>query len=64
LSANITKVISVKLFTRWVYDKYDNSVKPSVGDDNTLANEADVLTAIRKAGQFKQTMALGFGYKF
>lgn len=63
-SANITKVISVKLFTRWVYDKYDNSVKPSVGDDNTLANEADVFKAIRKAGQFKQTMALGFGYKF
>jgi hypothetical protein len=64
LSANITKVISVKLFTRWVYDKYDNSVKPVVGDDGVLVNEADVLTAIRPAGQFKQTLALGFGYKF
>lgn len=64
LSANITKVISVKLFTRWVYDKYDNSVKPVVGEDGVLVNEADVLTAIRKAGQFKQTLALGFGYKF
>ena len=64
LSANITKVISVKFFARWVYDKYDNSVKPAVGDDGVLLNEADVLNAIRKAGQFKQTLALGFGYKF
>ena len=64
LSANITKVISVKLFTRWVYDKYDNSVKPVVDGDGALLNEADVLTAIRPAGQFKQTLALGFGYKF
>jgi hypothetical protein len=63
-SANITKVIAVKLFVRWVYDKYDNSVKPVVGDDGVLVNEADVLTAIRPAGQFKQTLALGFGYKF
>lgn len=62
-SANITKVISVKLFTRWVYDKYDNTVKPVV-KDGALANEADVLNAIRKAGQFKQTLALGFGYTF
>jgi len=63
-SANITKVIAVKLFVRWVYDKYDNSVKPVVGDDGVLVNEADVLTAIRPAGQFKQTLALGFGYSF
>ncbi|MFH2051296.1 MAG: DUF3078 domain-containing protein [bacterium] len=63
-TANITKVISVKLFVRWVYDKYDNSVKPVVDEAGTLANEADVLGAIRKSGQFKQTLALGFGYKF
>lgn len=63
-SANITKVISVKLLTRWVYDKYDNSVKPVVAGDGALQNEADVRTAIRTAGQFKQTLALGFGYKF
>ncbi len=63
-SANITKVISVKLFTRWVYDKYDNSVKPVVDSEGALLNEADVLTAIRTAGQFKQTLALGLGYKF
>lgn len=63
-AANITKVISVKLFTRWVYDKYDNSVKPVLTEGGDLANEADVLGAVRKAGQFKQTLALGLGYKF
>lgn len=63
-TANITKVISVKLFVRWMYDKYDNTVKPVVGDDGKLVNEADVLRAIRKSGQFKQTLALGLGYTF
>lgn len=62
-TANITKVISVSLFLRWVYDKYDNTVKPVVEED-VLVNEADVHRAIRKAGQFKQTMALGIGYTF
>jgi len=60
-TANITKVISVKLFVRWVYDKYDNTVKPVV-ENGDLVNETDVQGAIRKAGQFKQTLALGFGY--
>ncbi len=63
-TANITKVISVKLFVRWVYDKYDNTVSPVLNDDGSLANGADVLKAIRLAGQFKQTLALGFTYKF
>ncbi len=63
-SANITKVISVKLFVRWMYDKYDNTVKPVVGEDGTLVNEENVLRAVRKAGQFKQTLALGVGYTF
>jgi len=63
-TANITKVISVSLFIRWVYDKYDNTVKPVVDENNDLVNEADVLQAIRPAGQFKQTLALGFGYTF
>ncbi len=62
-TTNITKVISVKFYVRWVYDKYDNTVEP-VYDSGALANESDVHGAIRKAGQFKQTLALGFGYKF
>ncbi len=63
-TANITKVISVKLFVRWVYDKYDNTVSPVVDDAGNLVNEGDVTQAIRLAGQFKQTLALGFGYTF
>ena len=63
-TTNLTKVISVKLFVRWVYDKYDNTVKPVVDESNNLVNEADVITAIRKGGQFKQTLALGIGYTF
>ena len=60
-TANITKVISVKLYIRWVYDKYDNTVAPVV-EEGILVNETDVHGAIRKAGQFKQTLALGLGY--
>ena len=64
-TANITSVISVKLFVRWVYDKYDNTVSPVVNDTGDgFANLSDVENAIRKAGQFKQTLALGFTYKF
>ncbi len=64
-TANITSVISVKLFVRWVYDKYDNSVAPSLNEaGDGFANGADVGSAIRTAGQFKQTLALGFTYKF
>ncbi len=63
-TANITKVISVKLYLRWVYDKYDNSVGPVVDESNNLVNETAVHQAIRKSGQFKQTLALGFGYKW
>lgn len=62
-SANITSVISVKLFVRWVYDKYDNTVKPVV-EDGDLVNGGTVAQSIRKSGQFKQTLALGFGYTF
>lgn len=62
-TANITKVISVKLFIRWVYDKYDNTVTPVV-EEGVLVNASQVSEAIRKAGQFKQTLALGMSYKF
>ena len=63
-TANITKVISVSLYVRWVYDKYDNTVTPVVDGNGDLVNDADVAQAIRTGGQFKQTMALGLGYTF
>jgi hypothetical protein len=62
-TANITKVISVKLYVRWVYDKYDNTVAP-IYQDGDLVNAGGVLQALRKAGQFKETLALGLGYRF
>lgn len=62
-TANITKVIAVKLFVRWVYDRYDNTVTPVV-EEGSLLNAGAVGQAIRKAGQFKQTLALSFGYSF
>ncbi len=63
-STHVTKAISVVFSVRWVYDKYDNSVKPVVDDAGALTNGDAVARAIRKAGQFKQTMALGLGYSF
>ncbi len=62
-AANITKIIGVKLYVRWIYDKYDNTVVPVV-ESGALTNPVPVAQAIRKAGQFKQTLALAFTYKF
>lgn len=62
-TAEITKHIAVNLYLRWAYDKYDNSVKPDLAADGTLLNAAAVGAAVRKAGQFKQTLALGFNYR-
>jgi len=63
-STQITKYISVNLYVQFVYDKYDNSVPPVLNDDGSFKNPKDVKAAIRKAGQFKQTMAIGFTYRF
>jgi hypothetical protein len=63
-TTQITKIISVNLYVRWVYDKYDNSVPPRLDENGDLANPADVNAAIRKSGQFKQTLAIGLTYRF
>ncbi len=66
-TTQITKLVSVGLYTRWVYDKYDNTVKPIVEKGAAgfeLKNPGDVRSAIRKAGQFKQTLAVGITYRF
>ena len=63
-TTQITKVISVNLYLRWIYDKYDNSVPPKLDGNGDIVNAADVSAAVRKAGQFKQTLALGMSYKF
>jgi hypothetical protein len=63
-SSQITKVISVTLYTRWVFDQYDNSVKPLVDAEGNLTNPETVHDAVRKAGQFKETLSLGVTYRF
>lgn len=63
-SAAITKILSVNLYLRWMYDKYDNSVLPVLGDDGSLTNGAAVAGAVRKGGQLKQTLSIGLTYRF
>jgi hypothetical protein len=63
-TTQITKYLSVNLYTRWVYDKYDNTVPPAEGSLGEIGNPADVRAAIRKAGQFKQTLSIGLTYRF
>jgi hypothetical protein len=63
-STQITKIVSVSLYLRWLYDKYENSVKPDIEDDGTLLNAEAVGAAVRKSGQFKQTLGIGLTYRF
>ena len=63
-TGQVNEYLSVNLYVRLVYDKYDTSVEPLIDDDGTLTNAEAVAQAIRKAGQFKQTLALGLTYRF
>jgi hypothetical protein len=61
-TSQITKHLAVNLFVQWVYDKFDASANVD------LALPVDVLVAevdrnTRKAGQFKETLALGITYQ-
>ena len=63
LTAKITNVLSVNLFFQLVYEKFDTStdLNPDLPLDVRIAN-ADV--GIRRAAQWKQTLALGLSYRF
>lgn len=63
-SAEITSWLNVNLYVMFIYDKYDNSVVPEVDENGDLTNPGAVESAIRKAGQFKQTLGIGLTYKF
>ena len=64
-TSQITKAISVSFYLRWIYDKYDNSVKPVLNDSGDALTNPDVVAqAVRKSGQFKQTMTIGVTYRF
>ncbi len=63
-TTQITRYLAVDLYLRWMYDKYDNTVPPVLGGDGKLENADDVRAAIRRSGQFKQTLSLGLTYRF
>jgi hypothetical protein len=63
--ASITRLLNVQFSLRWVYDKYDTTVKPVVSADGlTLDNPQAVANAVRKSGQLRQTMSIGLAYTF
>ncbi len=61
-SAQITKLLSVNLFAQWYYDKFDAAanVDPSLPFAD---QQREIQRNVRKAGQFKETLALGFTYR-
>jgi hypothetical protein len=60
-TSKITKYLQVVLYAQLIYDKFDTAanVDPTLPPVD-LATEID--KNIRKAGQFKQTLALGLTY--
>jgi hypothetical protein len=68
-TSQITSWLNVNLYAQLVYDKFDAATNVAVegveGDDAALAKlTREVDGAIRKAGQFKQTLGIGLTYKF
>ncbi len=61
-TAQITKHLNVNLFAQWVYDKYDATANLDPAAP-LAARLAVVDRGTRKAGQFKETLALGFSYR-
>jgi hypothetical protein len=61
-SAEITEWLAVNLYLQFVYDKFDAATDVDTGlAPAALIREVD--GGIRKAGQFKQTLALGLTYR-
>ena len=61
LTSKITKYLQVVLYAQLIYDKFDTAANVDLGLPLAdLATEVD--KNVRKAGQFKQTLALGLTY--
>lgn len=61
-TAQITKLIAVNLFAQWTYDKFDAAANLDPSQPfATIQSEVERNT--RKAGQFKETLALGLSYR-
>jgi hypothetical protein len=63
-TSQITGILSVNLYVQFIYDQYDNSVAPKLDETGGVTNPGEVNAAVRKAGQFKQTLAIGLVYRF
>jgi hypothetical protein len=61
-TAQITKVLSVNLYVQWIYDKFDAATMIDTAQPAAQLI-AEVDGGVRKAGQFKQTLALSLTYK-
>lgn len=61
-SAQITKTLGVNLFMQWRYDRFDAAT--NVDTTLPLAVQAAVIDrGIRKAGQFKEVLAISISYR-
>lgn len=64
LSAQVTSIIAVQLYVELLYDKYDNTVVPTLDDTGAIENAPAVAASVRRKGQFKETLGIGLTYKF
>jgi hypothetical protein len=58
ITAKVAKALAVQLFVEFLYDKYDNTIVPVV-EDGSLTNPGAVDFAVRKKGQFRETLGIG-----
>lgn len=63
LTSKVTKFISFNLYFELLYDKYDNTIVP-VAENGALTNPDEVRAAVRKKGQFKESIGVGLTYRF
>jgi len=61
--AKITEWLSVSLYAQWIYDKFDAATDVDPTQPFGVV-DSSVQGAIRKSGQFKQTLALALSYRF
>jgi hypothetical protein len=61
-TAQITRFIAVNLFVQFLYDKFDAAanIDPTLAAD---VSRVELDRTTRKAGQFKQTLALALTYR-
>lgn len=66
-STAITKHINVNLFAQFLYDKFDTAANVEGTLEKTITNgylsDNDIERNVRKAGQFKETLAIGLTYQ-